>query len=194
MRYKSCSTIAQPTITSPLNGAHYNICLLTRCVTWDAPDADLVEVDSVSEAEDYVFTQASQAREPWDGLAFALRRQAAYLAHRNRRGYANLLFMSLSMWEKLPQEQLFIDWEKFGNSVGRWVHRGVLRKFDNTGSAIFTSDCIEDDVAYVAFKGVSDVDSVAHLFCQNQQMRLWCPQGVDFASGCEQYITQVKFD
>ena len=194
LRYKYCATLVQPTITNPFSGCNYGISLLTTSVTWDNVSPEFFEVDSVEEAEDLLFSGAAKATEPWDGLPFALRRQAAYLAHRNRRGYANLLFMSPSMWEKLPKDQLFLDWNEFGTQHGRWFYRGILRKFDNSGSRIFTCDSVPENTAYVAYKGLSDVDAVAHLFFKSGEMRLWCPHSVDFVAGCEHYITQVLFD
>jgi hypothetical protein len=167
---------------------------LTGYPSFEHPSSEWHEVDSIAEAEDLLFSQAECVIEKYEGLPFALRRQASLLSMKNRRGYANVIFTNEDILRKIPEDQLYASELNCGYNVGRWYAAGVLRKFEYNGSQIYVSDCVPEHTAFVCYKGSSDVDGVAVLFEKSGEMRLWCPLRVDLPATIAHYITQVVFD
>ncbi len=194
LRYKTIPQLAPPSFLSPLTQPTSTLVFLTGYLCLNAPSDDFHEVNSIPEAEDLLFSQAETVSEKFDGLPFALRRQSTLLGHRNRRGCGNLIFTSPEIRRNMPENQLYIDNVNTGTKVGRWYSAGILRKFDKQGSQIFVCDDVPEDTAFVAYKGASDSDSVAVLFKNFGEMRLWCPLTVDIPVSIGHYITKVVFD
>lgn len=194
LRYKSYPPTAPSSWNSPTSTPTSTLVFITGSVCLDSVVDDFHEVDSIIEAEDLLFSQAATVVEKYEGLPFALRRQSTLLGHQNRRGCGNLIFTSPEIRAQIPDNQLYIDDINSCKQVGCWYSAGVLRKFEKQGSQIFVSDRVPEHTAYVAYKGSSDLDSVALLFKKEDQMRLWCPLRVDIPVSIAHYITKVVFD
>lgn len=194
LRYKPYPLASASTWSNSHPTTASTLVFLTGYLCLNTITQDFHEVDSICEAEDLLFSQAGSVVEQYDGLPFALRRQASLLGHKNKRGCGNLIFTNSNILLKIPTDQLYQDEQNTGTKVGRWYSAGVLRKFDNQGSQIFIGEHVPEHTAYVAYKGRSDLDSVATLFQKGHEMRLWCPFVVDIPATIAHYITKVVFD
>lgn len=156
-------------------------------------DPQCRSVTSIEDAENRLFNMAHSATESWDQLPFALRRQAALVANRGRRGYANQFLMHPSMAHRIHLEN-WLDGERFMfRPVGRWFEMGVMPKRDRWGSTVYVSEHLPENEAYVFYKN-SSADAPAMVLCNDDALVLAIPSGVDILHNVSHYITKVTFE
>ena len=156
-------------------------------------DTQCHPVCSIEEAEDKLLDEAYCVTEPWDTLPFGLRRQAALVAARGRRGYANYFLMHPSMAYRIPLEN-WLDCERFMfRPIGRWFEMGVMPKRDRWGSTVYVSEHLPENQAYVFYKTTS-IDAPAMMLDKDCSLRLVIPSGVDILYNVCDYITKVTFE
>ena len=166
-------------------------------------------VATIDEAENAYLANSHVADEVWDAskshqyihqpftrgfwMACALRRQAAYVAYRGRRGYANIALMHPDMIEQIGGENLVdpAHFEGVGTVIGRWTRTAELPKWGNVGSTIYCSPHIAPDEAFVLYQaGFCDAGGI--LLNEDGRHKL-IMQDVTAMTGPHQYVTRVRF-
>ena len=165
----------------------------SRIIHWDPSPGD--QVQDVSEIEDQLISQAPVVSESRVTLPFGLRRQAAYVAHRGRRGYASGVFMHPLLADQFAEQNWAGDWAESSQTVGRWTSVGGLAKGPGVWTTVWVGTHMPTN-EFVLFycNRINRIDSVAafldhpdgHLyFCQPQDpdLRFHEPSN---------YITRVR--
>lgn len=155
---------------------------------------------SVDDAEDIYLAGAHVADEVRDRyphvtrpvwLACVIRRQAALIGKRGRRGYANIALMHPALVEQIGCENL-VPPEHFdgaGTRIGRWTRTGEVPKWENIGSTIWCASHLPMDEAYVVYSK-APIDS-AGILLRDGHLGL-AMQAVGPMSGPQQYVTRIR--
>lgn len=161
-------------------------------------------IANIDEAEDAFLSHAHVAIEVRpDGeeggrwMAFAIRRQAAHVACRWRRGYGNVLLMHPDMIDVIGPDNFVTDehFEGAGTRVGRWTRTAELPKWNHRGSTVFCSDHLPMNEAYVLYLGQMSHDAGAVLLDHGDGAFSMFTQGDDNVVGAkaDSYVTRIIF-
>lgn len=167
-------------------------------IPYNSDEHDVIPVKSITDAEDRLLKKCHSVEEKWEEIAFAIRRQAALIACRNRRGYANIALMNPSMIEKIAIENWTDGQKHICKPIGRWLEMGVICKKYPIGSTVYVNNCIPDDECYLLYKGSNAVDCAATILNHNKLLNLVMPCAtnnkiIDISVKISQYITRIKF-
>jgi hypothetical protein len=126
-------------------------------------------------------------------MACALRRQAALVAARGRRGYANIALMHPNMIEQIGRENLVdpAHFEGAGTIIGRWTRTAELPKWENVGSTIYCSPHLSPDEAYVLY--VQHPVDAGGILLNDDGHDALIMQEVSMMTGPQQYASRVRF-
>jgi hypothetical protein len=113
--------------------------------------------NSLYDAERHIISMAETAYEDISDLAvlpFAIRRQAAYVASRSRRGFANAVMMNQRLYNLLTSvEDLLPIKPEEPTKLGYWTVGGSINKWGDSGLLVFISDVIADNEAVIMYSG-----------------------------------------
>jgi len=170
----------------------------SRIVHYTPQTDDLVtNIADIEDIEDQLISQAPVKLEKRSQLPFALRQQAAYVAARGRRGYANGVLMHPLLADQFAEINWAQDWSETSQTTGRWTSVGGLTKCPGLWTTVWVSAHMPtNEFALFYTNRANRIDSVAafldhpdgHLyFCQPQDPGLLLHQS-------QNYITRVLLE
>jgi hypothetical protein len=167
-------------------------------------------VRHVDEAENAYLASGHVVDEVWDArtshryayqpftkgvwMACTIRKNAALIAARGRRGYANIVLMHPAMVEQIGRENLVdpAQFEDAGSTLGRWTRTAEVPKSDLLGSTIWCASHLPTDEAFVIFtRGLVDAGGV--LLNDGSGNLSLAMQAVTDRTGPQQYVTRIRF-
>ncbi len=120
-----------------------------------------------------------------------LNRAANLIASRTRRGAGNMIFMhpdNLALFDEWSGE---IFQKGAAVTIGRWQEVGVF----NRTMRVFTTETLDRDTCYVAYRGLAETDAAAFLISSENRLHVGIVDpGATTLGSAPDYITKVSIE